>query len=61
MARSLYNVCKQYGYKFVIENKEQFPLNKDASKEKLQEFVNEFYKDHKLPDGKDFIPYESPG
>ncbi len=56
--QEVYQCCKQYGYKFVIENKEQFPLNKDASKEKLQEFVNEFYKDHKLPDGKDFMPYD---
>lgn len=56
--QEVYQCCKQYGYKFIIENKEQFPLNKDVSKEKLQEFVNEFYKDHKLPDGKDFMPYD---
>lgn len=56
--QEVYQCCKQYGYKFIIENKEQFPLNKDVSKEKLQEFVNDFYKDHKLPDGKDFMPYD---
>lgn len=56
--KEVYNCCKEYGYPFIIENKDQFPINKDASKEQLQEFVNEFYKDHKLLDGKPFIPYD---
>ena len=56
--QEVYQCCKQYGYPFVIENKDQFPLNKNINKDQLQEFVNEFYKDHKTIDGKDFIPYE---
>ena len=56
--QEVYQCCKTYGYPFIIENKEQFPVNKDITKEKLQDFVDEFYKDHKTPDGKDFIPYE---
>ena len=54
----VYKCCKQYGYPFIIENKEQFPRNKDIIKEKLQEFINEFYKDHKTTSGAPFIPYE---
>ena len=54
----VYNCCKQYGYPFIIENKEQFPRNNDITKEKLQEFIIDFYKDHKTNDGKDFMPYE---
>ena len=54
----VYKCCKEYGYKFVIENQEQFPRNKDITKEKLQEFVNDFYKDHKDSNGKPFVPYE---
>jgi superfamily II DNA or RNA helicase len=56
--QEVYQCCKQYGYKFIIENKDQFPINKDITIEKVQEFVDEFYKDHKLPDGKDFMPYD---
>jgi len=56
--QEVYQCCKQYGYPFIIENKEQFPLNKNVTKEKLQEFIDDFYKDHKTLDGKDFVPYE---
>jgi hypothetical protein len=30
------NCCKQYGYDFVIENKEQFPRNKDIKREEIE-------------------------
>ena len=56
--QEVYQCCKQYGYKFIIENQDQFPINKDISKEKFQEFVYDFYKNHKTKDGKQFIPYE---
>jgi len=56
--QEVYQCCKQYGYPFIIENKEQFPLNKDITKEGLQEFVDEFYKDHKTPAGAEFTPYD---
>jgi superfamily II DNA or RNA helicase len=56
--QEVYKCCKEYGYPFIIENKDQFPLNKDINKEDLQEFINDFYKDHKTPDGKDFVPYD---
>ena len=56
--QEIYKCCKEYGYPFIIENKDQFPLNKDITKEKVQEFVDDFYKDHKTSEGKDFSPYE---
>lgn len=56
--QEIYQCCKQYGYPFIIENKDQFPINNNIKKEDLQNFIDNFYKDHKLPDGKDFTPYE---
>jgi hypothetical protein len=56
--QEVYQCCKKYGYPFIIENKDKFPINKDVTKEKIQEFVDDFYKDHKTPDGKDFKPYD---
>ena len=56
--QEVYQCCKQYGYPFVIENKDQFPLNKSITKEDLQSFIDQFYKDHKTNDGKPFIPYD---
>jgi superfamily II DNA or RNA helicase len=56
--QEVYQCCKQYGYPYIIENKEQFPLNKNITKEKLQEFINEFYKNYKTNENKDFVPYE---
>ena len=56
--QEVYQCCKKYGYPFIIENKDQFPLNKIILKEDLQLFVEDFYKNHKLPDGSPFMPYE---
>ena len=54
----VYKCCKEYGYPFIIENKEDFPRDTTITKENIQEFVTDFYKDHKTPDGKLFMPYE---
>lgn len=56
--QEVYQCCKQYGYPFIIENKDQFPLNNTFKKEDLQEFVDEFYKNHKTPEGNEFKPYD---
>lgn len=53
-----YQCCREYGYEFIIENKSQFPVDRTITKEKLQEFVEDFYKDHKDKDGNPFIPYD---
>jgi superfamily II DNA or RNA helicase len=54
----IYKCCKQYGYKFIIENREQFPRDNNITKDNVQEFIIDFYKDHKTLNGKDFIPYD---
>jgi len=56
--QEIYQCCKQYGYPFIIENKDQFPINKNITKENVQEFINDFYKDHKDKNGTPFMPYE---
>lgn len=51
--------CKEYGYQFIIENKELFPKNKDIKKEDIIDFLKDFYKDHKLKNSDEpFFPYE---
>lgn len=50
---------REYGYKFVIENKELFPKNKDIKRDDIVDFCKDFYKDHKLKDSDDsFFPYD---
>ena len=56
--QEVYQCCKKYNYPFIIENKDQFPLNKNITKDDLQKFVDDFYKDHKASDGTPFLPYE---
>jgi len=57
--KEVYNVCKTYGYPFEIVNKEQFPRDNDITLEKVQQFCDEFYKDHKdSKNEKDFRPYK---
>lgn len=54
--------CKQIESPFIIENKEDFPLNRDVTKEKVQDFCNDFFKDHKVKNKQGewvkFTPYE---
>jgi len=51
--------CKEYGYKFKLENKEQFPKNNDITLEKVKNFCEDFYIDHKLKGKEDkFFPYD---
>lgn len=53
--------CKEIDVPFILENKEDFPINRDVTLEKVQEFCNEFFKTHKFKkDGQwiHFQPYE---
>lgn len=56
--QEVYQCCKQFGYSFIIENKDQFPINKKILKEDVQLFVDDFYKDHKTKDGNIFALYD---
>lgn len=56
----VYKMCKEYGYPFILENKEFFPKDNSISKEHLTNWLNDFYKDHKDKNDitKPFTPYE---
>jgi len=61
--RECFKACKEIGVPFNIVNKEEFPLNRDVTLEDVQNFCNEFFKNHKLRDKttgewKQFIPYD---
>lgn len=54
--------CKTIQCKFEIENKEEFPINRDITYESVLEFCKIFFKDHKIKnrEGKwePFFPYD---
>jgi len=62
--QEIYKCCKEYDFDFIIENKTQFPIDKDITYEEVETFAKDFFKDHKVPGPDDkptdtpFIPYE---
>jgi superfamily II DNA or RNA helicase len=54
--------CQEIGVPFTVENKEDFPINKDVTLEKVKTFCSEFFKEHKVrtKEGKwvPFMPYD---
>lgn len=54
--------CKEIEASFILENKDEFPLNRDVTLEKVTEFCEEFFKNHKIKtkEGKwiPFMPYD---
>jgi superfamily II DNA or RNA helicase len=48
--------CQELGYPFIIDNKEDFPLNRQMDKEMFMDWVKEFFKDRKNKDGDAFFP-----
>jgi superfamily II DNA or RNA helicase len=61
--RECLKACKEIGSVFNIENKEEFPLNRDVTIESVQSFCDEFFSEHKIKDkntGKysQFKPYD---
>ena len=54
--------CKQVDAKFIVENKEDFPINRDITLEKVQYFCKDFFKEHKVRNKQgewiNFMPYE---
>ena len=53
--------CKEIDVPFIVENKEDFPINRDVTLEKVQDFCKEFFKTHKMKkDGQivPFMPYD---
>lgn len=54
--------CAEIGVPFIVENKEDFPINRDITLDKLTKFCKDFFKTHKVKnkEGKwvNFMPYE---
>jgi len=55
--REVANCCAQFGYSFGVENKADFPLDRDITLESINIFCSEFFRDHKS-NGGEFKPYE---
>ncbi len=56
--KEIYDLCKLNRWDFLIENKDEFPVNKNVSRESVREFCEEFFKHHKNKDGTPFFPYD---
>lgn len=54
--------CQEIGASFILENKEDFPINRDVTLEKVQEFCKDFFKYHKVKNKAGelvpFMPYD---
>lgn len=54
--------CQEIGAPFQMENKDEFPINRDVTLEKVQDFCKEFFKFHKVrtKEGEwiPFMPYD---
>ena len=60
--RECYKACKEIGSGFSIENKEDFPINRQVTLESVRQFCQEFFRGHRVR-GKDgdwvpFAPYD---
>ena len=50
--------CQEIGASFILENKEEFPINRDVTLEKVQDFCKTFFKYHKVKNkAGDLIPF----
>ena len=61
--KECYKACKEIGVTFNLENKEEFPLNRNVTLEGLTKFCEDLFKDHKIKDKstgewKQFMPYD---
>jgi superfamily II DNA or RNA helicase len=56
--KECFNACKEIETNFVLENKEDFPINRDVTLEKVQEFCDDFFKNHKIKTKDGFIPFK---
>lgn len=54
--------CKEIDAPFILENKDDFPLNRDVTLEKVRDFCKEFFKTHKVKTKSgewiNFMPYD---
>jgi len=54
--------CKEIEVPFQIENKDEFPINRNITIEKVKDFCKDFFKNHKVKNGQGewipFMPYD---
>lgn len=57
--RECFKGCKEIEVPFIIENKEDFPINRDVTLESVKDFCDSFFSEHKIKD-KDgnWIPFK---
>jgi hypothetical protein len=60
--KECYNGCKEIGVTFNIENRDEFPLNREVTLDKVKDFCKEFFKNHQVRDKEGnwhpFTPYD---
>ena len=59
--KEIFNACKEIQTPFIVENKEDFPLNRNIKYEDVEKFTKEYFKNHKVKIGdkwENFMPYE---
>lgn len=49
--------CREIDVPFIVENKEDFPLNREVTLEKVQDFCKEFFKTHKVKKDGNIVPF----
>jgi superfamily II DNA or RNA helicase len=53
--------CQEIGTNFQVENKEDFPINREVTLESVRKFCENFFKNHKVKRGEqwiNFMPYD---
>jgi superfamily II DNA or RNA helicase len=56
--KEIYDLCKLNNWDFIIENKEDFPINKQVTLDSVTKFCEKFFKNHINKDGTNFFPYD---
>lgn len=60
--KECYKGCKEIEVMFNIENRDEFPLNRDVTLDKVKDFCKEFFKHHKVKNKEGnlipFMPYD---
>jgi len=58
--RECLKACKEIGVIFNIENKDEFPLNREVTLESVKDFCDDFFKDYKMKDRNtgEWIPFK---
>ena len=56
--KEVYDLCKTNSWNFTIENKEDFPINRNITLDSVKLFCEKFFEHHLNKDGSKFFPYD---